>query len=169
MEELQEIIKPYYLRRVKNDLKDMVSKTIKYLHYEMNDSEKKSYDELWDKYLALQEDKEKTERNKKLIEVSLMRQWLADKMIPKTISLVRKCIEKNHKVIIFCTYDNEINKFKEEFKDCCVYHNIRPYTSFIEIIPSTVFRRLSSSETEIFALSVRTVILTAAVPSTGLL
>ena len=123
MEELQEIIKPYYLRRVKDDLKNMVSKTIKYLHYEMNNEEQKSYNELWDKYLELQEDKEKTEKNKKLIEVSLMRQWLADKMIPKTISLVRKCIEKNHKVIIFCAYDNEINKFKEEFKDCCVYHN----------------------------------------------
>jgi len=123
MEELQEIIKPYYLRRVKDDLENMVSKTIKYLHYEMNDEEQKSYNELWDKYLELQEDKEKTEKNKKLIEVSLMRQWLADKMIPKTISLVRKCIEKNHKVIIFCAYDNEINKFKEEFKDCCVYHN----------------------------------------------
>ena len=123
MEELQEIIKPYYLRRVKDDLENMVSKTIKYLHYEMNDEEQKSYNELWDKYLELQEDKEKTEKNKKLIEVSLMRQWLANKMIPKTISLVRKCIEKNHKVIIFCAYDNEINKFKEEFKDCCVYHN----------------------------------------------
>lgn len=123
MEELQEIIKPYYLRRVKDDLKGMVSKTIKYLHYEMNDEERLSYDELWDKYLELQADKDKTEKNKKLIEVSLMRQWLADKMIPKTISLVRKCIEKNHKVIIFCAYDNEINKFKEEFKDCCVYHN----------------------------------------------
>lgn len=123
MEELQEIIKPYYLRRVKDDLENMVSKTIKYLHYEMNDEEQKSYNELWDKYLELQEDKEKTEKNKKLIETSLMRQWLADKMIPKTISLVRKCIEKNHKVIIFCAYDNEINKFKEEFKDCCVYHN----------------------------------------------
>lgn len=123
MEELQEIIKPYYLRRVKEDLKDMVSKTVKYLHYEMSNDEQKSYDELWEKYLELQEDKEKTEKNKKLIEVSLMRQWLADKMIPRTISLVRKCIENNHKVIIFCAYDNEINKFKEEFADCCVYHN----------------------------------------------
>ena len=123
MEELQEIIKPYYLRRVKDDLDDMVPKTVKYLHYEMSADEKESYDELWEEYLELQEDKEKTEKNKRIIEVSLMRQWLADKMIPRTVSLVRKCIEKNHKVIIFCTYDNEIEKFREEFSDCCVFHN----------------------------------------------
>lgn len=123
MEELQEIIKPYYLRRVKEDLDTIPQKTVKYLHYEMDEEEKHSYDELWEKYLELQEDKEKTEKNKKLIEVSLMRQWLADKMIPKTVNLVKKCIEKNHKVVIFCAYDNEINKLKEVFSDCCVYHN----------------------------------------------
>ena len=77
----------------------------------------------WDKYLELQEDKEKTEKNKKLIEVSLMRQWLADKMITRTIDLTRKCIDIGRKVIIFCAYDNEINKFVEEFGDICVYHN----------------------------------------------
>ena len=123
MEELQEIIKPYYLRRLKTDFAKMTTKTIKYLHYEMNEKEKNSYNELWEKYLELQEHKEKTERHKQLIETSLMRQWLADKMIPKTISLTRKCIEKNHKVIIFCAYDNEINKFVEEFKNECVFHN----------------------------------------------
>lgn len=123
MEELQEILKPYYLRRVKEDIDNLPTKTVKYLHYEMTEDERKSYDDLWEKYLELQEDKEKTEKNKKLIEVSLMRQWLADKMIQKTISLARKCIELNHKVIIFCAYDNEINKFKEEFKDICVFHN----------------------------------------------
>lgn len=123
MEELQEIIKPYYNRRVKDDLNNMVTKTVKFLHYEMTDDEKKSYDELWEKYLELQEDKENTEKNKKLIETSLMRQWLADKMISRTISLARKCIELNHKVIIFCAYDNEINKFVDEFKDICVFHN----------------------------------------------
>ena len=123
MQELQEIIKPYYLRRLKSDFAKITTKTIKCLHYEMDKEEKESYDELWEKYLELQEDKEKTEKNKKLIETSLMRQWLADKMIPKTISLARKCIEKNHKVIIFCAYDNKINKFLEEFKDKCVFHN----------------------------------------------
>ena len=123
MEELQEIIKPYYLRRLKTDFSTMTTKTVKYLHYEMTEEEKESYDELWDKYLELQDDKEKTEKNKKLIETSLMRQWLADKMIPRTIDLVRKCIKGNHKVIIFCAYDNEIEKFTNEFGDLCVYHN----------------------------------------------
>ena len=123
MEELQEIIKPYYLRRLKNDFADMVEKKVKYLHYEMTNEEKESYDELWEKYLELQEDKEKTEKNKKLIETSLMRQWLADKMILKTVELVKKCVDLGHKVIVFCAYDNEINRLREEFKDISVYHN----------------------------------------------
>lgn len=123
MEELQEIIKPYYLRRLKTDFAKMTTKTVKCIHYEMTDEEHKSYDELWDKYLELQADKEKTEKNKKLIEVSLMRQWLADKMIPKTIELVNKCVAVGRKVVVFCAYDNEINKLLEEFGNIAVYHN----------------------------------------------
>lgn len=123
MEELQEIIKPYYLRRLKEEFSTIVDKTIKYLHYEMTPEEKISYENLWDEYLELKEDKEKAEKNKKLEETSLLRQWLADKMISRTIDLARKCIELNHKIIIFCAYDNEINKFVEEFGDICVYHN----------------------------------------------
>ena len=123
MEELNEIIKPYYLRRLKEEMPNIVSKTIKYLHYEMTPEEKISYSNLWDEYVALKEDKEKAEKNKKLEETALMRQWLADKMIPRTVELTRKCVDLGHKVIIFCAYDNEINKFREEFGDICVYHN----------------------------------------------
>ena len=123
MDELQEIIKPYYLRRLKSDFVKVVDKNIRCLHYEMTDDEKQSYENLWDEYVALKEDKEKAEKHKKLEETSLLRQWLADKMIPKTISLARKCIELNHKVVIFCAYDNEINKLVEEFGNTCVYHN----------------------------------------------
>ena len=123
MEELQEIIKPYYLRRLKEEFSTIVDKRIKFLHYEMTPDEKKSYESLWDEYVSTQEDKEKAEKYKKLEETSLMRQWLADKMIPRTISLAKKCIELNHKIVIFCAYDNEIDKFREEFGDMCVYHN----------------------------------------------
>ena len=52
-----------------------------------------------------------------------MRQWLADKMIPKTVDLVKKCVDIGRKVIIFCAYDNEINKLKEAFPGICVFHN----------------------------------------------
>lgn len=123
MDELQEIIKPYYLKRDKDEIPNMVKKTVKYIHYEMTPDEKKSYENLWDEYVSLQEDKEKAEKYKKLEETSLMRQWLADKMITRTIDLARKCVDLNHKIVIFCAYDNEINKFKEEFGDVCVYHN----------------------------------------------
>lgn len=123
MEELQEIIKPYYLKRDKDEIPNMVSKTVKLLHYEMTDEEKESYDKMWDEYVSMQEDKEKAEKYKKLEETSLMRQWLADKMIPRTIDLAKKCIELNHKIVIFCAYDNEIDKFREAFGDMCVYHN----------------------------------------------
>lgn len=123
MEELQEIIKPYYLRRLKSDFANVVRKDIRVLHYEMTPEEKESYDEVWDKYLELQEDSEKTEKNRQLIEVTLLRQWLADKMIDKTIYLTRRCVELGHKVIIFCAYDNEINRFRKEFEDICVFHN----------------------------------------------
>ncbi len=123
LDELKEAIKPYYMRREKEELPDMVPKTIKCLHYEMTTEEKESYDKLWEEYLELQDNKELTEKNKKLIEVSLMRQWLADKMIPKTIDLANKCIDLGHKVVVFCAFDNEIAKLTEAFGDKCVYHN----------------------------------------------
>ena len=101
----------------------MVKKEIKCLHYEMSDDERESYNNLWDEYLSKQDDIEKSENNKQLIEISLMRQWLADKMIPKTVSLVNKCVELGRKVVVFCAFDNEIDKLRKAFDGYCVYHN----------------------------------------------
>lgn len=126
MEELQEIIKPYYLRRTMNELDGIPEKTVTCLHYNMNPSQKKSYKKIWDDYQSKQktkEDKEKAEKYKNLIETSIFRQWLANEMIPKTAKLAKKLIKEGHKVIIFCAYDNEIEQFRNIFKDISVYHN----------------------------------------------
>ena len=53
----------------------------------------------------------------------MLRQWLAKSMTDKTIKLAEKCVKANHKVVIFCSFDEELNTIKDHFKDICVYHN----------------------------------------------
>ena len=126
LEELQERVKNCYLRRLTSDFGNMVSKTIKVLSYDLTSREKKEYDSVWNEYLKAKKGKDSDtdiEKYKKITEGIMLRQWLATNMIPKTISLAKKCIEKGHKVIIFCSFDEEILKLKEEFGDICVIHN----------------------------------------------
>lgn len=126
LEELQERVKNCYLRRLTSDFGNMVSKTIKVLSYDLTDSEKKEYDSVWNEYVKAKKGEDSDtdiEKYKKITEGIMLRQWLATNMIPKTISLAKKCIEKGHKVIIFCSFDEEILKLKEEFGDICVIHN----------------------------------------------
>jgi SNF2 family DNA or RNA helicase len=126
LDELQEVIKPYYLRREKSELKGMVSKTVKFLHYELNDSEKTEYNQVWDDYVKANSGEksiDELEKYQKLTENTILRQWLAHTMLNRTINLAHKCIDMGHKVIIFCSYDDEINSLRDEFKDISVYHN----------------------------------------------
>ena len=124
IDELQEVIKPYYLRRDKNDL-ELKKKTVKILNYSLTPEERDSYNKVWDEYVNAQNDKcpEDLEKYKKITEGIMMRQWLANNMTNKTISLAHKCIDLGHKVVIFCSFDEELNTIKNEFKDVCVVHN----------------------------------------------
>ena len=53
----------------------------------------------------------------------MLRQWLAKSMTRKTIKLAEKCINLGHKVVIFCSFDEELNTIKEHFGKLCVVHN----------------------------------------------
>lgn len=53
----------------------------------------------------------------------MCRQWLSDTMTSRTIDLARKLINEGHKVVIFCSFDSELYKIQEAFKDECVIHN----------------------------------------------
>ena len=124
LDELQEAVKSCYIRRDKNDL-TLPKKTVKVLNYNLTDKERESYEQVWDEYLQAQEgkNKEDLEKYKKITEGIMMRQWLANAMTSKTIDLARKCVDLGNKVVIFCSFDEELNTIKEAFKDICVVHN----------------------------------------------
>ena len=124
LDELQEAVKSCYIRRDKNDL-TLPKKTVKVLNYDLTDKERESYEQVWDEYLQAQEgkNKEDLEKYKKITEGIMMRQWLANAMTSKTIDLARKCVDLGNKVVIFCSFDEELNTIKEAFKDICVVHN----------------------------------------------
>lgn len=124
LDELQEIIKPYYIRRDKNDLK-LTNKTVKVLNYDLTSQERSEYENLWNEYVDAQNDKnpEDLDKYKKITEGIMMRQWLAKSMTDKTIDLARKCVDLGHKVVIFCSFDEELNTIKDAFEGICVFHN----------------------------------------------
>ena len=124
LDELQEVVKSYYIRRDKNDL-ELPNKTVKVLNYDLTEEERKSYERVWEEYLEAQsgKNKEDLEKYKKITEGIMMRQWLANAMTEKTIDLARKCVDLGNKVVIFCSFDEDLNTIKEAFKDMCVVHN----------------------------------------------
>ena len=125
LDELQEVVKPYYLRRLKSDFGKIVKKTIKVLNYKLTKKEKKEYDSVWEEYLAAQQGhgKEDIEKYRSITEGIMLRQWLAKSMTNKTIKLAEKCIKLGHKVVIFCSFDEELNTIRKHFGNLCVYHN----------------------------------------------
>ena len=122
-DELAEIIKTCYLRREKTEFVPLPSKDIKLKTYKLTKSEKAEYDKAWDDYLQKVDNPNDIRKFRSITEGSILRQWLADNMIQKTITLAREIVDKGEKVVIFCSFDNEIAKLKEAFGDICVYHN----------------------------------------------
>ena len=124
LDELQEVIKPFYLRRDKNDL-NLTKKTVKVLSYDLTPEERSGYLNVWNEYTEakLEKNPADLEKYRKITEGIMMRQWLANAMTSKTIDLAQKCVDLGHKVVIFCSFDEELNTIKEAFKDICVVHN----------------------------------------------
>jgi SWI/SNF-related matrix-associated actin-dependent regulator 1 of chromatin subfamily A len=124
LDDLQEAVKSCYIRRDKDDLV-LPKKTVKVLNYDLTKEERESYERVWDEYLQAQDGKNKDdlEKYKAITEGIMMRQWLAKAMTEKTIDLAKKCVDLGNKVVIFCSFDEELNRIKEAFKDICVVHN----------------------------------------------
>ena len=125
-EELSEIIKSCYLKREKDEFVPLPPKKVNIVEYKLTKKEKEEYENVWNEYVDAKEG-EKTlddlEKYRKITEGIILRQWLADVMLKRTIKLARKIIDRGEKLVIFCAFDHEIDVLREEFGDISVYHN----------------------------------------------
>ena len=82
-------------------------------------------DKIWNEYLKIQEEKGNIDiiKYKDLVEGILVRQFLAQEMIPNTIELADSHIDYGEKVIIICTFQEELEKLQKHYKDKAVIYN----------------------------------------------
>ena len=125
LDELKEKIKHVYIRRLLSQMSDMVKKNIEVKEYDLNEKQTIRYNELWDEYVKAQEEKgnNDSEAYRQLVEGTIVRQYLAKEMIPNTIHLVEEIIDNDEKVIISCTYTEEVNELKKYFGKIAVVYD----------------------------------------------
>lgn len=125
LEELREKIKHLYIRRLLTEMTDMVDKNIITKTYDLTESQRVEYERLWQEYLDAQTEQgnEDSEQYRQLVEGILMRQYLAKQMVDNTIKLVDNMLEEGGKVIIVCTFSEEIAMFKDYYKKKCVVYD----------------------------------------------
>ena len=125
LEELKEKIKHVYIRRLLSEMEDMVNKTIETRYYDLSDAQMRRYEELWDEYVSAQQEQgnEDSEDYRQLVEGILVRQYLAKEMIANTTQLVDEKLEDGEKVIIICTFTEEINELRKYYGNKCVVYD----------------------------------------------
>lgn len=125
LDELFEKIKNCYIRRELKNLGDVVKKNVYTRYYDLSPKQMAEYDRLWEEYTEAQYENgdESNEEYRQLVEGMLVRQFLAEQMVENTIKLVDEKIEDGEKVVIMTTFDNELKRFKEYYKDKSVIYN----------------------------------------------
>ncbi len=120
LEELSGKTKHLYLRRMKEDL-ELPPKEIIEIYYDLEEEQKDEYNKLWSDYELANQETDKT-LNKELTEGIILRQYVSTEMVNKTINLTNSMIEKGKKVVIACSFENEIQLFKEYYGDKAVIY-----------------------------------------------
>lgn len=125
LDELREKIKHLYIRRLQSEIRGMVNKYVLTKYYDLDERQKAEYDKLWNDYVKSQEKigKYDSEKYKQLVEGILVRQYLAKEMAKYTIEWINDQIEYGEKVIVVCTFQEEISIFKNYYKNKSVVYD----------------------------------------------
>ena len=125
LDELCEKLKPLYIRRLQSEIPGMVDKTITTREYDLNEKQKAKYDVLWQEYLDAQAEKGNMDAAlyKDLVEGIIVRRYLAKEMVSNTIDMTDGQIEYGEKVIIVCTFQDEIDMLKKHYGNKAVIYD----------------------------------------------
>ena len=125
LEELASKTKNVILRRLKTEVLDMPDKVITPMYHKLDAKGVKEYEQLWDDYLLKRESEGKKNGNlqKDLVELILLRQFIAAQAIPYTIEMAENAIEMGRKVIIFTSFTEELEILQHHFGKLAVKHN----------------------------------------------
>ena len=125
LEELASKTKNIILRRLKTEVLDMPDKVITPVYHKMSSKSWAQYESLWEEYLEkrLLEGKRNGRLQKDLVELILLRQFIAAEAIPHTIEMVENAIEQGRKVIIFTSFTEELEILAAHFGKLAVKHN----------------------------------------------
>jgi len=122
LDELYERIKDCYLRLEKKDVGNISEKYIIENYYELTEEERGEYNMLWSDYEIAENEKGNNNLNQDLTELILFRNYVADKMVDKTIEFVDSLLTKNLKVFLVTTFTSELDRFVEYYGDAAVYY-----------------------------------------------
>ncbi len=125
LEELASKTKNIVLRRLKVDVLDMPDKVITPMHHLLDNKQKAEYEYLWEEYILAKKalGKRVKEDQKDLVELILLRQFIAKQAIPYTIEMVENAVEMGRNVIVFTSFTEELNAIAEHFGKSAVKHN----------------------------------------------
>lgn len=125
LEELANKTKNIIIRRLKTEVLDMPDKIVSPMHHVLDSKGVKLYDELWDDYLVKRasEGKKTKDLQKELVELILLRKFIAIQAIPYTIEMAENAIEMGRKVIIFTNFTEELEIITNHFGKLAVKHN----------------------------------------------
>lgn len=120
LEELSERTKTTILRRKKNDVLDLPEKIIVPTYIELEN--RTEYEEVYEKYLEWRRSQGKSGNVvKHLVELILLRKFIALEKVKHSIELSESAIENGKKVLIFTNFTEELDMFRQHFGKTGVY------------------------------------------------
>ena len=119
LDELASKTKRTILRRKKEDVLDLPEKLITPVYLELENVV--GYKSVWEDYLEKRRiDGKKGNPAKDLVEMTLLRTFVAMETVPYSIEKAEEALELNKKVIIFCNFNDEMDAFIRHFGNKCV-------------------------------------------------